>query len=142
MFHTDISINLIYMCVCVYIILDKRNKLDANSYMPTHICVCVYWRRKWQPTPVFLPGESHGQRSLVGCCLWGRKELDMTERLSMCRCFTIWANREATIYIYIYIYRERERERVFCFLVGEIAVWVCSACESSWRHIFMMCDHF
>jgi len=32
------------------------------------------WRRKWQPTPVFLPGESHGQRSLVGCSLWGRKE--------------------------------------------------------------------
>ena len=32
------------------------------------------WRRKWQPIPVFLPGESQGQRSLVGCCLWGRTE--------------------------------------------------------------------
>ena len=37
------------------------------------------WRRKWQPTPVFLPGESQGQRSLVGCCLWGRTELDTIE---------------------------------------------------------------
>ena len=37
------------------------------------------WRRKWQPTPVFLPGESQGQGSLVGCCLWGRTESDMTE---------------------------------------------------------------
>ena len=37
------------------------------------------WRRKWQPTPVFLPGESQGQRSLVGCHLWDRTELDMTE---------------------------------------------------------------
>ena len=37
------------------------------------------WRRKWQPTPVFLPGESQGQRSLVGCRLWGRTELGMTE---------------------------------------------------------------
>ena len=36
-------------------------------------------RRKWQPTPVFLTGESHGQRSLVGCCLWGLTELDTTE---------------------------------------------------------------
>ena len=36
-------------------------------------------RRKWQPTPVFLPGESQGRRSLVGCCLWGRTESDMTE---------------------------------------------------------------
>ena len=34
---------------------------------------------KWQPTPVFLPGESQGQVSLVGCCLWGRTELDTTE---------------------------------------------------------------
>ena len=38
----------------------------------------ILWRRKWQLTPVFLPRESHGQRSLVGC-----KELDMTEQLSM-----------------------------------------------------------
>ena len=37
------------------------------------------WRRKWQPTLVFSPGESQGQRSLVGCCLWGHTELDMTE---------------------------------------------------------------
>jgi len=33
----------------------------------------MHWRRKWQPTPVFLPGESQGRRSLVGCCLWGRR---------------------------------------------------------------------
>ena len=33
------------------------------------------WRRKWQPTPVFLPGKSHGQRSLVGYCPWGRKRV-------------------------------------------------------------------
>ena len=36
----------------------------------------MHWRRKWQPTPVFLPGESQGQRSLVGCRLWGRRESD------------------------------------------------------------------
>ena len=39
----------------------------------------MHWRRKWQPTPVFLPGESQGQRSLVGCNLWGRTESDTTE---------------------------------------------------------------
>ena len=37
------------------------------------------WKRKWQPTPVFLPGESQGRGSLVGCRLWGRTESDMTE---------------------------------------------------------------
>ena len=38
----------------------------------------IPWRNKWQPTPVFLPGESHGQRSLVGYGSWGHKELDTT----------------------------------------------------------------
>ena len=48
------------------------------------LCVCVYiyiWRRQWQPTPVLLPGKSHGQRSLVGCNPWGHKESDTTQRL-------------------------------------------------------------
>ena len=36
------------------------------------------WRRKWQPTPVFLPGESQGRGNLVGCRLWGRTESDTT----------------------------------------------------------------
>ena len=39
----------------------------------------MHWRRKWQPAPVFLPGESQGRGSLVGCRLWGRTELDTTE---------------------------------------------------------------
>ena len=39
----------------------------------------MHWRRKWQPTPVFLPGESQGRRSLVGYCLWGRTESDTTD---------------------------------------------------------------
>ena len=39
----------------------------------------LHWRRKWQPTPVFLPGESQGRGSLVGCRLWGRTESDTTE---------------------------------------------------------------
>ena len=42
----------------------------------------THWRRKWQHTPVFLPGESQGQGSLVGCCLWGRTELNTTEATS------------------------------------------------------------
>ena len=39
----------------------------------------MHWKRKWQPTPVFLPGESQGRESLVGCRLCGRTESDMTE---------------------------------------------------------------
>ena len=39
----------------------------------------MHWRRKWQPTSLFLPGESQGQGSLVGCRLWGRTESDTTD---------------------------------------------------------------
>ena len=43
----------------------------------------IPWRREWQPTPIFLPGESHGQRSLAGYSPWGHRELDTTERLTL-----------------------------------------------------------
>ena len=39
----------------------------------------MHWRRKWQPSPVFLPGESQGRKSLVGCHLWGPTDLDTRE---------------------------------------------------------------
>ena len=48
------------------------------QYQP---CRTKDWRRHWHPTPVLLPGKSHGWRSLVGCSPWGRKESDTTERL-------------------------------------------------------------
>ena len=50
---------------------DRATSLSLFTFM--------HWRRKWQPTPVFLPGESQGQGSLMGCCLWGRTESDATE---------------------------------------------------------------
>ena len=50
---------------------DRATSLSLFTFM--------HWRRKWQPTPVFLPGESQGRRSLVGCQLWGRTESDTTE---------------------------------------------------------------
>ena len=50
---------------------DRATSLSLFTFM--------HWRRKWQPTPVFLPGESQGPGSLVGCRLWGRTESDTTE---------------------------------------------------------------
>ena len=50
----------------------------------------LHWRRKWQLTPVFLPGEHHGRRSLVGCSPWGCTELDTTERLQKVAPFGPW----------------------------------------------------
>ena len=55
------------------------SNLAASSF-PNTICwkdflslLCIFWRQKWQPTPVFLPGESHGQRTLAGYSPWGCK---------------------------------------------------------------------
>ena len=60
-----------------------RRDLEAREFrmwlLEKKISVLIPWGRKWQPTLVFLPGESHGQRSLVGYSPWGHKELDMTE---------------------------------------------------------------
>ena len=56
-----------HTCMCEQFYTNKFDNLDE------------VWRRKWQPTPVFLPGESHGQRSLVGCSPRGRTESDTTE---------------------------------------------------------------
>ena len=50
---------------------DRETSLSLFTFM--------HWRRKWQPTPVFLPGESQGQGSLMGCHLWGCTESDTTE---------------------------------------------------------------
>ena len=50
----------------------------------------ISWRRAWQPTPVFLPGESHGQRSLAGCSSWHLKELDTTKATS--RAWSSWTS--------------------------------------------------
>ena len=49
--------------------------------MYLYIHVLIHGRRQWHPTPVLLPGKSHGQRSLVSCSPWGHEESDMTEQL-------------------------------------------------------------
>ena len=51
----------------------------AKSRTQLSLFTFMHWRRKWQPTPEFLPGESQGRGSLVGCHLWGRTESDTTE---------------------------------------------------------------
>ena len=72
-----------------YLIITYDGKESEKEY----ICVCP-WRRKWQPPPVFLPGKSHGQRSLVGYSPWGCKRVghDLATKQYMC------------IYIFKYIY--------------------------------------
>ena len=59
--------------------LQSMGSLRVGHDWVTSLLSFMHWRRKWQPTPVFLPGESQGRGSLVGCRLWGRTESDMNE---------------------------------------------------------------
>ena len=56
-----------------------RVRHDWATSLSLSLSTFMHWRRKWQPTPVFLPGESHGRRSPVGCSPWGCTESDTTE---------------------------------------------------------------
>ena len=61
----------------VYGVAEGQTRLSYFTF--TFTFTFMHWRKKWQPTPVFLPGESQGCGSLVGCHLWGHTESDMTE---------------------------------------------------------------
>ena len=67
---TDLHLQHIHICT---------GTTKISIYTSLSLFTFMHWRRKRQPTPVFLPGESWGQRSLVGCHLWGRTESDTTE---------------------------------------------------------------
>ena len=54
-------------------------RVGCDSVTSLSLFTFMHWRKKWQPTPVCLLGESQGQRSLVGCRLWGHIESDTTE---------------------------------------------------------------
>ena len=59
--------------------MEEPGRLQSMGLLRVGLRDFTFTLKKWQPTPVFLPGESQGQRSPVGCCLWGRTELDTTE---------------------------------------------------------------
>ena len=66
----------------------------------------ISWKRKWQPTPVFLPGKSHGQRSLAGYRPWDRRESDTTECTHIQHHAFYWKTAFDSIFIHFYVYME------------------------------------
>ena len=60
---------------------NHHNECEVVSHCTLGLHFPKHWRRRWHPTPVLLPGKSHGRRSLVGCSPWGRWESDTTELL-------------------------------------------------------------
>ena len=95
---------------------NRTNRIPVIMYIYTYI-----WRRKWQPTPVFLPGESQGQRSLVGCHLWGHTESDITEATQQQKHIYTHILVDKLTYIYIYDSdKYRDSVEIFIFIYAEI----------------------
>ena len=69
------------LSISLYNLSGNCYEATCLSWFKKLMCYYVFWRRQWQPTPVPLPGKSHGRRSLVGCSPWGRWGSDTTERL-------------------------------------------------------------
>ena len=71
----------VFQFLCLFLLLLLFLKpLPSQVKKLLYTYMYIVRRRQWQPTPVLLPGKSHGRRSLVGCSPWGREESDMTER--------------------------------------------------------------
>ena len=81
------TIHWIYISHCQGLPGDSAGKESTCSAGDLGL---IPWRRAWHPTPVLLPGESHGQRSLAGYGPWGRRESDTTERLSTAQPLSVW----------------------------------------------------
>ena len=72
-------LNIIFL---LPLIIKPNKPLLFKAFSETNLSSkLLHWRRQWHPTPVLLPGKSHGWQSLVGCSPWGGEESDTTERL-------------------------------------------------------------
>ena len=95
---------------------------------------CLIWRRRWQPTPVLLPGKSHGRRSLVSCSPWGREESDTTERLPFTFTFMHWRSKWQCTPVFLPGESQRWRSLVVCCLWGRTVGhnWSDLAAAAAW----------
>ena len=99
--YTHTHIHYIYISIVIYRkggSAGKESALQCRRSGFNPWVGKIPWRREWLPTPVFLPGEFNGQRTLAGCSPWGHKELDTTERLTLSLLCTILSDSHVPIF--------------------------------------------
>ena len=95
----------------------------------------IPWRRAWQPTPVLLPGESHGQRSLVGYSLWGCRELDTNERQTLTHIHNyLLCSNKCLINIFLIIFKVKFNSKAI--ICKSVYSFLSFCVASTWRHLF------
>ena len=97
----------------------------------------MHWRRKWQPTLVFLPGESQGLGSLVGCHLWGCTESDTQSRTAAAYFHYVYPIQIPTIFYY-FIMSKHESSRktsisALLTMPKPLTVWITMNCRKFWK---------
>ena len=83
----------------------------------------LYWRRQWHPTPVLLPGKSHGRRSLVGCSPWDPEESGTTERLHFHFSLSCTGEGNGNPLQYSCLENPRDREAWWAAVYGVVQTW-------------------
>ena len=98
--------------------------LSAKPSLPNlHWLMLSLWRRQWKPTPVLLPGKSHGWRSLVGCSPWGREESDTSEQLHFHFSFSCFGEGNGNPLQYSYLENPRDRGAWWAAIYGVAQSW-------------------
>ena len=103
----------------VHGVAEGRTRLNDFTFI-FHLHVL---RRKWQPTPVFLPGESHGRGSLVGCCLWGRTvRHDWSD--SAAAAAAVMLHMHDSVLLLIYLILLLPPNNCFLFHIEHLGIWI------------------
>ena len=87
----------------------------------------IHWRRKWQPTPVFLSGKSHGQRSLAGYSPWSRKESDTTEHMNVLKSTELYTLKLCEFYLNLKLKKKKKKKK------KEVENFLWLQSEHKWR---------
>ena len=101
----------------------------------------ILWRREWQPTPVFMPGEFHGQRTLVGYSPWLHRELEMTEQLTLtfhlCVCVCVRACAQLCLTLCNPVDYKPRGSSVHRILQARTLEWVAMPSSRGFSHIYI-----
>ena len=126
--------------ICLFPLSFTKTIHGKGSYFCFNVCLCftsevIHWRRKWQPTPVFLTGESQGWGNLVGCHLWGRQNRTRLKRLSSSSeviqvfiCLFSHSHFFCKLPIYIHFAHTSIRFFVFLLIYSNIKLQILKSC--------------
>ena len=165
----DVRVVCLFVCCPFHLIilLSSFRGFPGGTDVKEYTCNCgrfgfdagvrkIPWRREWQPTPVLLPGEPHGQRNLAGYSPWSHEELDMTEqltsfyltfhfileysRLTMLWWFQVDSSKGPQPYIYMHPFSPKLSSQQGCHIT--LGSFLCCTVSLCWIILFLLTQLF